>query len=155
MPTLSPWRSLSIGPLPRLVSVRALLQPTAFLPPSKSPRLGLTAPPSGNTGTLQETWRWPGPIVYDFARRDWSADPCPIPLVVSSKSHYPRTLQGFQASSPEPQVGGDSSFCLSPEAGIKPHLIVSNLEGSLSSTWLLWFSMVPGIPKVFDSFLCV
>lgn len=68
------------------------------------------------------------------------------------KSHYPKVLRGVQASSPGPhEVGDGSSFCLSPEAGIKEALSYSQpaggWEGCLSSTWLLWFSMVPGIPQ--------
>lgn len=101
------------------------------------------------------------PIVHEFAPRDLTADPCSMPIVVASKSHYPKVLHGFQVSSPGPhEVGGGSSFCLSPEAGIKQALSYSGLGAwggggeSLSSTWLLWFSMVTEIPKVFDSFLC-
>lgn len=53
MPTLSPWRSLSMGPLPRLVC-EALLHPANSLSTTiQEPKVRAScSPPSGDSGTL-------------------------------------------------------------------------------------------------------
>lgn len=84
MPTLSPWRSLSIGTGRSLESVQALLQPTTCLLSAavQEPKVRASCSPQWLCGdTAGDSF----PVEHAFVQ-GLAADPFPWPTVVASKS---------------------------------------------------------------------